>query len=84
MEEPLRTYYRALPELLADHTAGRFVVVKGGELYDTWDSFRDAHQFACRLFEPETYIIQKIDRRELDFLATAFGPHPAEGATCPS
>lgn len=85
MEGPLRTYYHALPELLADRTAGQYVVVKAGELFDTWDTFRDANQFACRMmFEPETYIIQKIDARQLDFLAAAFGPIPAEAPACPS
>jgi hypothetical protein len=84
MEEPLRAYYRALPELLADRSAGKFVVVKGDELFDTWDTFRDAAQFAFRAFEPDTFVIQDVDARMLDFLAPAFGPLPAEVATCPS
>lgn len=78
MEHPLRTYYHALPELLADRTAGRYVVVKGDEIHDTWDTFRDANQFACRAFQPETYIIQEIHKRDLGFLAPAFGPLPAD------
>ncbi|HYH68507.1 MAG TPA: hypothetical protein VD866_27695 [Urbifossiella sp.] len=82
MEEPLRTYYHALPELLADRTAGTFVIVTAGELHDTWDTFRDANQFACRLLEPETFIIQRIDARQLAFLAEAFGPIPAETTSC--
>ena len=84
MEEPLRAYYRALPGLLADRTAGKYVVVHGSELFDTWDSFRDASQFAFRVFERNTFIIQRIDPRMLDFLAAEFGPLPAEAAACPS
>jgi hypothetical protein len=82
MGEPLRTYYYALPELLADRTAGKFVIVTAGELHDTWDTFRDANQFACRMFEPETYLIQRIDGRQLAFLEAAFGPIPAGVAPC--
>jgi hypothetical protein len=83
MEEPMRAYYRALPELLADRSAGEYVVVKGSELYDTWDTFRDANQFACTLFEPGTFLIQRIDARLLEPLGAVFGPSPAEAPACP-
>ena len=84
MEEPMRAFYRALPELVADRSAGKYVVVKGSELFDTWDTFRDAHQFAYWMkFEPETYLIQKIDGRMLEFLAAVFGPLSAQEAACP-
>ncbi len=83
MEEPLRTYYHALPELLADRSAGRVVVVKGSELHGTWDTDRDAYQYAISLFEPNTFLVQPIDARMVEFLADAFGPLPAEAQTCP-
>lgn len=83
MEEPLRAYYRALPELLADRSAGKFVVVKGDELFDRWDTDRDAYQYATRVFEPNTFLVQPIDARMIEFLAPAFGPLPAEAHPCP-
>lgn len=81
MESPLRTYYHALPELIEDRTAGKFVVVTAGALHDTWDTFRDANQFACRVFEPETFLVQRIDARQLAFLAEEFGPIPEEAVS---
>jgi hypothetical protein len=83
-EEPLRAYYRALPGLLADRSAGKYVVVKGSELFDTWDTDRDAYQYAISRFEPETFLVQPIDARMLQLLEAAFGPLPVEEPACPA
>jgi hypothetical protein len=86
MEEPLRTYYHALPELLADPTAeGRYAVVHGAETLDTWDTYRDALQFGLGRFQPGTFLVQRVDAKLLAPLAEVFGPVPApEAAPCPA
>lgn len=84
LEEALRTFYHALPELLADPTAGKFVVVMGKELYGRWDTDRDAYQHAAGRFETGTFLVQPVDARLLDLFADAFGPLPAEAAPCPA
>lgn len=86
MEEPMRTYYRALPGLLAEPGgSGRYVVVRGSGTFGTWDTYGDGLQYGLGLFEPGTFLVQRIDAKLLDPLAEVFGPVPAgEAAPCPA
>jgi hypothetical protein len=76
----LTTYYRHLPELLAEEEANRYVVVKGDELFNTWDTFRDAIQYGYERFGEQLFMVHKVDPRDLDRLAPYF---PAPEAACP-
>lgn len=81
LEPALRTFYRALPDLLADPAAGRFAAVTAGEVAGTWDTYRDALQHGLSRFDPDTFLVQRIDARLLDPLGDVFGP--VGGAPCP-
>lgn len=76
LEPELRTFHRELPTLLADRDAGSFVVVKGDRTFGTWDTYRDAMQHGLQLFGPGASLVQRIDPRMMDLLATEFGPLP--------
>ncbi len=71
----LTTYYRHLPELLADGEAGRYVVIKGDEVCHAWDTPRDAGLYGHERFGDEIFMIHKVDPREVERLAPYF---PAE------
>jgi hypothetical protein len=83
LETELRTYHRILPQLLAEGDAGRYVVIRGTEVYETWDTFRDATQFGHRTFSDGQFMAQHVDPKMLEVLTTYFGtpePLPAEVA----
>jgi hypothetical protein len=83
LETELRTYHRVLPQLLAEGDAGRYVVIRGTEVFETWDTFRDATQFGHRTFDDGRFTAQLIDPKMLDALTAYFGtpaPLPAEVA----
>ena len=85
LEPELRTFYRALPGLLADRDAGKYVVVRGDKTSGTWDTYRDAMQHGLQLFGPDAFLVQRIDPRMMDLLAAEFGPQPAPEPTgCPA
>ena len=76
----LTTYYRHLPELLAEGDAGRFVVVKGDELYNTWDTYRDANRYGIERFGDQLFMVHRVDPRDVERLARFF---PAREDPCP-
>jgi hypothetical protein len=61
LEPQLRTYYRALPGLLADSEAGKFAVVGRERISGTWDTYRDAMQHGLQQFGHGEFLIQRID-----------------------
>jgi hypothetical protein len=78
--QELTTYYRHLPQLLAEGEAGRWVVVHGDELYNTWDTYRDALQYGHERFGDQLFMVHKVDPRDVDRLARFF---PAKETGCP-
>lgn len=73
----LTTYYRHLPELLAEGDAGRFVVVKGDKLYNTWETYGDASQYGRERFGDQLFMIHRVDPRDVERLARFFPPGEA-------
>ena len=61
----IATYQRELPQLLQDGQAGRFAVIQGNLLYGTWDTYRDASQYARERFAlDQSFMVQRIDARD--------------------
>lgn len=69
----IETYYRALPRLLEEEEEGRYVVVRGAEVYDTWDTFRDAVQYGHMKFGDRNFLAQDVSPRYLEPLSQVFG-----------
>ena len=65
--EPLRqeiqTFLRILPRLIEEEQEGRYVVIRGDETFDTWDTYADAVQFGLSKFEDGRFLAQRIDHR---------------------
>jgi hypothetical protein len=75
--DELRTFYRILPQLLADGEEDRYVVIKGDAVHGTWDTFRDALGHGRSVFADAPFMAQKVDARMLPLLAPYFGtPDP--------
>lgn len=58
LEAELKTYYAHLDELLVDE--GRYVLIRGETILDTYDTYRDAIQVGydkCRL---DPFLVKKI------------------------
>jgi hypothetical protein len=82
LEQELATYRRELPRLLAEGEAGRFLVIRGEELLGTWDTYRDASQYAREKFDPDQrFLLQRIDPRHTAMWDQFF---PAGDVPCPS
>lgn len=83
--EPLRveleTFYRTLPQLLADGETGRWVLIKGTELHEVWDTYVDAKTYGYVVFKEPPFLVQRIDPRYLPVLGKIFDrPADAEAA----
>ena len=76
----LTTYYRHLPCLLREGEAGRHVVIRGDQVYGTWDSYRDASQYGRERFGVELFMVHRVDPRDVERLAPYFA---AEQRPCP-
>jgi hypothetical protein len=82
LKRELGTYRRELPRLLAEGEEGRFVVIRGEQLLGTWDTYRDASQYAREKFDPDQlFLLQRIDARYAALLSQLF---PEQDAPCPS
>src|SRR5579872_1151238 len=68
----LGVFYRELPQLLEKDEVGRTIVIKSETIYGTWDTFRDAMQYAYEKFPDGHFLAQKIDRRFLTMLSSFF------------
>ncbi|MCZ2343047.1 MAG: hypothetical protein LC104_14840 [Bacteroidales bacterium] len=68
----LEAYYRALPDLIAAGENDRWIIVKGQELSETWDTHRDARQFGLTRFSDGEFLVQRIDIRFRELLARYF------------
>ncbi|MBA4062146.1 MAG: hypothetical protein C0501_00240 [Isosphaera sp.] len=76
----IHAYFRELPRLLAEGEDGRFVVVKGDELFGVWDTQLDAIQHGQSKFEDGRFLAQEIDPRLLDAFGSFFGVPAQSGA----
>jgi hypothetical protein len=77
------TYVRELPRLLNEKQAGRFVVIQGTEVCGSWDTYRDASQYAHERFGlGQRFLIHRVDERDADRLTSAPPPSGNEAA-CP-
>jgi hypothetical protein len=72
----LEAFHRELHRLLDEGEAGRYAVVKGGQVVSTWDTYRDAIQYGYEKFGLEPFLAQPIDARYEQELAKYFGPTP--------
>jgi hypothetical protein len=77
------TYRHALPRLLDEGEAGRFVVIQGDQVLGTWDTYRDALQYGYERFGDQPFMAQRIDPRDRERLAQLF-PDTSTGTPCPS
>ena len=76
----LWSYYQALPTLLAEGQDGRYVVIRGDQLYGVWDTSRDASQYGHEKFDDGKFLAQKIDSRQLPRWAELFDARPLSEA----
>jgi hypothetical protein len=70
----IETYYRALPRLLGEEQEGRYVLIRGTELFEVWDTFRDAIQYGHEKFGDRNFLVQDVSPRYLEPLSQLFGP----------
>jgi hypothetical protein len=61
----IATYRRALPRLLAEGQAHRFVLIKGDEVISVWDTSDEAYQAGCERFGNGPFLAQPVDPRDL-------------------
>ena len=54
-----------LPKLLGHH-AGKFALMKGGEIIDYFDSDRDAWTAGQLLYKGDVFSVQEVDARPVD------------------
>jgi hypothetical protein len=62
LEKELATYERELPRLLAEE--GKFVLIHGEDVADTWGTYEDAIQAAYSKFGLEPFLVKRIERSE--------------------
>jgi len=76
----LTTYFRRLPELLMEGDAGRYAVIKGDKIYNTWETYGDALQYGHERFDDQLFMVHRVDPRDVERLAPYFPPREA---ACP-
>jgi hypothetical protein len=82
LDRETETYRRELPRLLAGGQAGRFALIKGGDIIGTWDNQGEALEAGRQRFGLEPIAVKKIDPRDVDLLARMDAA--AKGTACPS
>lgn len=58
LEQEIATYYRHLPELLAQQ--GKHVLIKGKEVAGTFDSYQDALTAGYQRFKLDGFLVKQI------------------------
>lgn len=58
LAQEIATYNRLLPELLLQ--VGRYALIKGDALIDTFDSYHDATKRGYALFRLEPFLVKQI------------------------
>ncbi len=59
LEKELETYNKMLPELKAEHE-GKFVLIHGEEVVDTFSSYDDAIKAGYKQFQFEPFLVKQI------------------------
>jgi hypothetical protein len=62
LDRELVTYRRELPNLLADE--GKFVLVKGDDLIEKFDTYEDALKVGYEKFKLEPFLVKRISHTE--------------------
>jgi hypothetical protein len=76
LERELTAYRENLPEL-ARHE-GRFVLIHGSEVVDTFSSYEDALRQGYRQFGLRSFLVKQIQLVEqVQFVTRAISPHHA-------
>ena len=73
LEKELETYKKKLPELKQDE--GKFVLIKGEEVIDTFTSYEDAIKEAYKRFKLEPFLVKQIHIIEqVQFISRSIKP----------
>ena len=59
LEKELETYNKKLPELKAEHE-GKFVLIHGDEVVDTFSSYDDAIKAGYKEFHLEPFLVKQV------------------------
>lgn len=59
LEKELETYKRKLPELKAQHE-GKFVLIHGDEIVDTFSTYEDAIKAGYQKFQREPFLVKQV------------------------
>jgi hypothetical protein len=66
LERDFATYRRELPRLLKEGHAGRYAIIRGGEVVSIWDTQADALQAACERFGLKSVAINQINPIDME------------------
>lgn len=84
-ERAFAAYRHELPQLLAQGHAGRFALIREGQIVSIWDTQGDAIQAGRLLFGMEPIAVQKINPLDVQRFALLDAPiGQTEGHPCPS
>ena len=70
LEKELETYKNKLPELKKDE--GKFVLIKGADVIDTFTSYEDAIKEGYKQFKLEPFLVKQIHSIERIQFVTRF------------
>jgi len=74
LEREIATYFRELPQLIADGHEGRYALIRDEDLLSVWDTLDDALQAGHERFGFERFMTQKIRSNDVKKLAPFFTP----------
>jgi len=63
LEKELETYKKNLPQLRAQHE-GKFVLIHGDEVVDTFSTYEDAIKSGYQKFKTEPFLVKRIQAVE--------------------
>lgn len=76
LEQELLTYADRLPDLLSKQ--GKYVLIRGTEIVDTFDSYEDALKVGYAKFGLDPFLVKKISPAEqVLYFSRGFAPCPA-------
>ena len=74
LEKELETYTKKLPELKAEHE-GKFVLIHGEDVVDTFSSYDDAIKAGYQKFNLEPFLVKQIRALEqIQFISRFVDP----------
>jgi hypothetical protein len=69
LEKELETYKKKLPELKAQHE-GKFVLIHGETVVDTFSTYEDAIKHGYQTFKQEPFLVKRIHAKEPVFFVS--------------